>query len=383
MSKALSLPPLSLYIHIPWCEKKCPYCDFNSHEKKNTFNEKHYIHCLLEDLKRDLHKAQGRVLQSIFIGGGTPSLFKVDSIQKLLSSIVKEMDYSNDIEITIEANPASSQHNYFSELADTSVNRVSLGVQSFQNEKLLHLGRLHSSDEAYKALSDLKNSFTNFNIDLMFGLADQSLDDSLFDLAMALSFSPKHLSWYQLTIEPNTIFYRNTPILPNNDYIFDMQQHGQQLLADNGMHQYEISAYAKEEKYSQHNLNYWKFGDYMAIGAGAHGKITYLKEEKLCVERFQKKRMPEDYMKSLSSSFYAKELTIKPEDLPLEYFMNYLRLNEVSDWQIFEQRTGLKKTAVTSVLQQAKDLKLIEIHETYIKKTKLGNQHLDSLLGLF
>lgn len=379
----LNLPPLSLYIHLPWCERKCPYCDFNSHENKNDFNEELYIQCLIEDFKLQLNMAQGRKLQSIFIGGGTPSLFKVENIDRLLQSIKKNIDFEQEIEITLEANPASSQANYFSALAQTLVNRVSLGVQSFQTDKLATLGRLHSAQEASLALEALKNNFDNFNIDLMFALPQQTIKDCLFDLQQALDFSPPHLSWYQLTIEPNTVFFRTTPILPNDDLVYEMQIAGNSLLAKNNLQQYEISAFSRATKQSKHNLNYWLFGDYLAIGAGAHGKITHVKNNDLSVTRFQKTRVPKDYMKAQDSAFTAKEETVNNKELALEFFMNSLRLQQSIPFALFYERTGLAFSDIEYFCAQARSLKLITFDEHTLTKTALGHKHVDTLLGLF
>ncbi len=377
------LPPLSLYIHIPWCERKCPYCDFNSHENKQEFSEEEYIQCLLKDFKQDLPLAQNRKLESVFIGGGTPSLFKIESIDYLLKKIATEIEFSPEVEITLEANPASSQNDYFSALSQTPVNRVSLGVQSFQNEKLGRLGRLHSSAQAQQALVDLRKHFTNFNIDLMFGLTQQSVDDALFDLNTALSFFPKHLSWYQLTIEPNTVFYRNKPVLPDEDIIFEIQEAGRSMLEKNVFKHYEVSAFCQTKWQSKHNLNYWQFGDYLAIGAGAHGKITQITNGHLEIMRFQKKRMPKDYVSAQNSSFTSNKFQVKKADLPLEFFMNYLRLNESAPLSVFYQRTGLAYSSIYEFSEQAQKLNLIKIENNEIIKTKLGAQHLDTLLTLF
>jgi oxygen-independent coproporphyrinogen-3 oxidase len=377
------LPPLSLYIHIPWCERKCPYCDFNSHENKQHFNEDEYIDCLIKDFQKDLNLIQKRTLQSIFIGGGTPSLFKVNSIGRLLSTIKNDCDFSKDIEITLEANPASSQENYFSKLSDTLVNRVSLGVQSFQSQKLTKLGRLHSNKDAQDALESLTNNFANFNIDLMFGLPEQSIEDSIFDLQSALNFSPPHLSWYQLTIEPNTVFFRNKPILPDDDFIFDMQQAGIDTLNQNNLQQYELSAFSKKTQQSQHNLNYWQFGDYLAIGAGAHGKITQFNDGEIKVKRFQKSRSPKDYLANIHANEPTKFKNIARSELALEFFMNSLRLTERCSLDLFYQRTGLTQLDIEPFCVKALNLKLISMDNGFIKKTELGNRHVDSLLNIF
>jgi len=377
------LPPISLYIHIPWCERKCPYCDFNSHENKKDFSEDAYIQCLLDDFRRELTRVQDRKLASIFIGGGTPSLFKSASIEYLLKKIAEEINFSNDMEITMEANPASSQNDYFSALAQTPVNRISLGVQSFQDEKLLALGRLHSSNEARQALTDLQKNFANFNIDLMFGLPQQSIQDAIFDLENALSFSPPHLSWYQLTIEANTVFYRSKPALPAEDIIFDMQNAGKNVLANHALAQYEVSAFSQTGWQSKHNLNYWQFGDYLAIGAGAHGKVSAFHDGQIKITRYQKKRMPKDYMAGRDQGFIAKESRVEKSELPLEFFMNHLRLNQNTPLALFYERTGLDYSAIKAFSEKAQVLKLLELENNTFIKTELGAQHLDGLLTLF
>ncbi len=381
---AKELPPLSLYVHIPWCERKCPYCDFNSHENKDNFSEAQYIDCLIEDFIRDLPLAQERPLESIFIGGGTPSLVEVSQINRLLENLAQDIEFSSEIEITLEANPASSQDDYFKALSQTHVNRVSLGVQSFQKQHLAHLGRLHSSSEAELAIESLATHFNNFNIDLMFGLSDQSIDQGLKDLEKAIAFAPTHLSWYQLTIEPNTVFYRDKPVLPNEDLIFDLQQAGQAILAQQDFEQYEISAYSKTNKHSKHNLNYWNFGDYLAIGAGAHGKITHINDQgQLEIKRYQKTRMPQHYIDSSSKSYIAKQSLVEQEDLALEFFMNTLRLNQACDLDLFENRTGLNKTSIQDILERAGKLGLVKVENNKVKKQPLAHTHLDSLLELF
>ncbi len=378
----VSLPPLSLYIHIPWCERKCPYCDFNSHENFQPEFEQHYIQCLLEDLQNQLGWVQGRKLQSIFIGGGTPSIFSAKSIHFLLNEIQKHIEFSTEIEITLEANPASSQGDYFFELSESGVNRVSLGVQSFQAPHLTSLGRLHSRDDAQAALEALSRCFSNFNIDLMFGLPAQTLEQGMADLKQALQFSPAHISWYQLTIEPNTVFYRNTPRLPEEHLIDELHQAGIAFLAQQGFAQYEVSAFSKPEKHSVHNLNYWHFGDYLAIGAGAHGKITHIENDALQHLRFQLTRLPKDYMARVGSTYIAKQTLIPTQDLPLEYLMNTLRLNEAVSFKQFEQATGLKKEILNDFLAQAQQKQLVEIHEHAFQKTSLGARYLDTLLTL-
>lgn len=376
------LPPLSLYIHIPWCSKKCPYCDFNSHDNFRKEDESIYVNQLLTDLKQDLHWVQGRQLESIFIGGGTPSLFSPQSIDFLLGAIENHIAFSEAIEITLEANPASSQQGYFKGLSETPVNRVSLGVQSFQDDKLHFLGRLHSATQAKNSLEQVARYFDNFNIDLMFGLKDQSLNDGLLDLKQAMEFSPTHLSWYQLTLEPNTVFYSRPPILPSEDLIFKLHQKGISLLEQQGYLNYEISAFSKAGKQSVHNLNYWCFGDYLAIGAGAHGKITHLDNNTFNIIRFNKTRQPKNYLDAGETGFIAKTRTVSNEDLPLEFLMNCLRLKQTSRFDLFEQRTGLQRSVLLPFLNRGQEKGLLEFSEQSFCTTELGERYLDSLLAL-
>jgi oxygen-independent coproporphyrinogen-3 oxidase len=286
--------PLSLYIHLPWCVQKCPYCDFNSHALKKALPEKEYLNCLLQDLEHDLETFNiDRPLHSIFIGGGTPSLFSPASFEYLLNEISKKICLPAGIEITMEANPGTVEHAAFRDYQTAGINRVSLGIQSFQNDKLKRLGRIHSSEEAQKAIETVQASFENFNLDLMFGLPNQTIEDGLYDLTTGLAFQPTHLSWYQLTLEANTIFYKNPPALPSDEIIWMLQEQGQALLKQHGYHQYEISAYSKTDSQCKHNLNYWRFGDYLGTGAGAHGKITLSPNE---VIRTRKIKQPQSYM---------------------------------------------------------------------------------------
>ena len=288
-------PPLSLYIHLPWCIKKCPYCDFNSHEVPiSGFDEKSYIDALINDLEVELHRMWGRTINSIFIGGGTPSLFLPESLDRLLSSIRARLNLNSNIEITLEANPGAVDAEKFLEYRAVGINRLSLGIQSFDNKSLALLGRIHNSNEARKAIELSKQSgFENFNLDLMFGLPNQTVDNALADLKQAVEQLPTHISWYQLTIEPNTIFSSNPPRLPNDDLIWSIQEQGQIFLQDNNFRQYEISAYARDNRVSIHNINYWQFGDYLGIGAGAHSKITNIAQGQ--IERFTRHKIQKRY----------------------------------------------------------------------------------------
>ena len=294
-ASTLALPPLSLYIHVPWCIRKCPYCDFNSHAATPVLPEDEYIDALLADLTQDLDWVQNRPIQSIFIGGGTPSLLSVRAYEKLFRGLKQHLDFAADIEITLEANPGTFEAEKFSGYFALGINRLSIGIQSFNSTFLHKLGRVHDGEQALRAVQIAKDAgFTSFNLDLMHGLPGQTVDDALADLKQALAFAPPHLSWYQLTIEPNTEFYKRPPVLPIDDALWDIQEAGLELLAQHGYEHYEISAHAKAGFAAKHNINYWQFGDYLGIGAGAHGKITFPESGEII--RSQKTRMPSDYL---------------------------------------------------------------------------------------
>lgn len=374
------LPPLSLYIHIPWCVRKCPYCDFNSHEATQTLTEQEplYIDALLRDLENDLPLAFGRPISTIFIGGGTPSLFSASSIKTLLNGIHSIIPIAPNAEITLEANPGTFEQEKFSGFFDAGINRLSIGIQSFQSDKLSALGRIHNSDEAKRAITIAKQvGFTNFNLDLMHGLPNQSLSDALSDLQTAMDAEPTHLSWYQLTIEPNTFFYSHPPTLPEDDALWDIQEAGQQLLASNGYEHYEISAYAKKNKPSAHNMNYWQFGDYLGIGAGAHGKITDLKKQ--AVMRLWKTRLPKDYLNA-NGNFIAGHNTLNAHDLLLEGLMNVLRLNKGVTLDLFCERTGLARAEVINQLAVASDFLT---NGNRVQCNEFGRRYLNNILGMF
>lgn len=379
----LSLPPLSLYIHIPWCLKKCPYCDFNSHAYAGELPETSYIDCLLADLQSDLAYTRDRELVSIFIGGGTPSLFSPESISRLLSEIEKLIPFSADIEITMEANPGTFEINKFKGFRTAGINRLSIGIQSFNKKYLQALGRVHDDLEARAAAKNaLAAGFDNFNLDLMFALPDQSIDDAMTDLNIALDCGAPHLSWYQLTIEPNTVFYSRPPILPEDDLISDMQDQGIALLGAHNLARYEISAYSNPGRNSVHNLNYWHYGDYLGIGAGAHGKIT-LPDEKRII-RTRKTRQPANYLaNSLSSSDnpMAELVNVSDEDLPLEFMMNTLRLVNGSDVELFERYTGLSITTISHELEGLRNKGLLK-HDT-LATTDQGYKFLNDVLAEF
>lgn len=378
----LSLPPLALYIHVPWCIKKCPYCDFNSHQVQGEIPEQLYLEFLLADLKKDLNWVQSRELVSIFIGGGTPSLISANGYEFLLNSIEKLIAFNDDIEITLEANPGTLEHGKFSGYKTAGINRLSIGAQSFSPTQLKQLGRIHSQNETHNAVAEAKRAgFNNFNLDLMFGLPDQSLEQALQDLQQAIYLGPAHLSWYQLTIEQNTLFYSKPPTLPVDDDIWAMQQAGVKLLEANGFHQYEISAYAKHaSNESKHNLNYWTFGDYLAIGAGAHGKITLPSEDRIV--RFQKTRLPKDYLNNEKPFLCASE-TISGEQRIFEFMLNQLRLKHWADTEDFEERTGYSLEEAEGKLGKAQSLGLLERKGKQFRPTKEGHLYLNNLLEVF
>ena len=376
-----STNPLSLYIHLPWCVRKCPYCDFNSHVNKTALPEAAYINCLIADLQHDLQHYQiNRPLQTIFIGGGTPSLFSADAIAQILTAVDKSWGIPANTEITMEANPGTFEQAKFNSFRAAGINRLSIGVQSFQNDKLKILGRIHDADAAQKAFHAAREaSFTNINLDLMFGLPKQSISEGLADLQMAIDLQPEHLSWYQLTMEPNTVFYKKPPKLPDIDLIDELHIQGQELLQQHGYAQYEISAYAQAAKQCQHNLNYWQFGDYLGIGAGAHGKVGFIRTRKL--------QQPESYLKAVEGNnenvFLAEEKIIDKQHICFEYLLNALRLNQAIELVDMQQRTRLSNEAILSLLTEAINREFIIVDNNQIIKTELGTHYLNNLLELF
>ncbi|NRB78947.1 MAG: radical SAM family heme chaperone HemW [Saccharospirillaceae bacterium] len=371
---AVNLPPLSLYIHVPWCVKKCPYCDFNSH----TFDElpeAKYLEQLKQDFIGQTQFIQKRELKSIFFGGGTPSLMSAEFFIKLIKFLKENIVFSSDIEITLEANPGTFEADKFAGFHESGINRLSLGVQSFQDSFLNTLGRIHSADDAIAAIEQAKKiGFDNFNIDLMFGLPKQKIKDALFDLKQAVQLNPTHLSWYQLTIEQNTHFYKHPPKLPKDDLIFDMQQQGQQYIADSGFNQYEISAYSKPKLESQHNLNYWSFGDYIGIGAGAHGKVTVNHE----IIRTRRTRQPNNYIEQPLQ--LLSEPVVK-EDLLFEGLMNGFRLKQGINWSVLEQYAFQDITQVKKRLKAFEQKGLILSDDKRVWLSEKGYLFLDDILG--
>ena len=372
--------PLSLYIHIPWCVRKCPYCDFNSHVSGGPIPERAYVDALIEDLIHEAARTLPRPLSSIFFGGGTPSLFSAAAIGQILNAVQSHLELAPDIEITLEANPGTTEHMDFSALRETGVNRLSLGVQSFNNEHLHQLGRIHSSSDAQNAFEKARAAgFNNINIDLMHGLPQQTTEQALNDLRLATALNPEHLSWYQLTIEPNTVFFNQPPTLPVEDELSDIQDAGELWLAQNGYQQYEVSAYARPNRRAQHNLNYWQFGDYIGIGAGAHGKITHANGR---IERYRKTRLPTDYLNPNKTKTAGTE-RVDAERLPLEFLMNALRLPEGVSYAIFEARTGLSRQQIQSDVEKLQAQELMQSSATQLATTALGFRFLNSVLNTF
>jgi oxygen-independent coproporphyrinogen-3 oxidase len=382
-SVALQNPPLSVYVHLPWCVRKCPYCDFNSHAIDGAVPERRYLAALERDLEFQAGTVRGRSVLSIFFGGGTPSLFSPDTIGAVISAIRSRLDVPAAAEITLEANPGTVERGRFSEYRSAGVNRVSLGGQSFNDRHLKLLGRIHSAAETRAAAEELHAAgLENFNIDLMYGLPQQSVDSALEDIQAAVALRPRHLSHYQLTLEPGTVFYHQPPSLPDEDDSWQMQLDCQEALATSGYAQYEISAYARPGRECLHNLNYWRFGDYLGIGAGAHGKIT--DESAGVIRRTTCARQPRRYLETLETGAAACERTvIAAADLPFEFMLNALRLLAGFDAPLFELRTGESLESIGPALGCALDRGLIEAAADTYRPTPLGLRFLNDLQALF
>ncbi len=373
--------PLSLYIHMPWCVRKCPYCDFNSHQLKNELPEEQYITTLLRDLENDLPAVTDRKLISIFIGGGTPSLFSPEAIAKLLTEIQQRIPFEKNIEITLEANPGTVDQQRFIGFRHAGVNRLSIGIQSFQADKLKKLGRIHNDESALNAIIAVKSAgFKQYNLDLMHGLPEQTLQDACYDLETALGFKPPHLSWYQLTLEPNTLFHHRPPQLPEENTLLDIQDKGHELILNNGLQHYEVSAYCQTGNECQHNLNYWEFGDYLAIGAGAHSKITDAQNH--IITRTWKIKHPQNYLNA-PNSFIGEKSIIDPKEIPFEFMLNALRLQKPISKKLFEDRSGLSITTIERSLMLAQQKELLLVNQKFIEPTKLGRRFLNDLIELF
>ena len=372
------MQPLSLYIHIPWCIKKCPYCDFNSHAVKTDTPETSYIDALLDDLSHDLQRFSiSRPIHSIFIGGGTPSLFSPESFDRLLTGIRQQIALQDNLEITLEANPGTFESEKFAEFRNLGINRLSIGIQSFNDDQLQKLGRIHSAQEAIRAAEIAHQAgFSNFNLDLMFGLPETGQHSSYSDLETAIQLDPSHISFYQLTLEPNTYFHKFPPELPDDEIIFSSQQQCQQLLLQKGYRQYEISAYSKADYECRHNLNYWQFGDYLGIGAGAHGKIS----SSVKIMRSVKCKSPEQY---LQNPCHDQAMEIDPDALPLEFVMNQLRLKKGFTLEHYQAATGLAPGTLEPALSQCLELDLLVYQHQHYRCSEQGWHFLDTILEKF
>jgi putative oxygen-independent coproporphyrinogen III oxidase len=375
-------PPLSLYVHIPWCVQKCPYCDFNSHGLKSALPEKEYVAHLLDDLAYDAARVEGREVDTVFIGGGTPSLLSAQAMADIISGIRDRVNLAENAEITMEANPGTVEAGKFLGFYEAGVNRISVGIQSFQPQHLKVLGRIHNSQQAENAVKQAHEAgLPTFNLDLMHGLPNQSVENALSDLNKGIALNPYHLSWYQLTIEPNTPFYSRPPELPDDDILWEIQQQGHQRLEAAGYAQYEISGYAKAGHQCQHNLNYWRFGDYLGIGCGAHGKITDVVNG--TIHRTVKVKHPRGYME-ISRPYMDNETLVEKHDLPFEFFMNRFRLVEPCPIEDYEALTGQPLSdEVKKALEDAHRQGLLDITRTHWQVSAKGRRYLNSLLSCF
>jgi len=377
----LVAPPLALYVHMPWCVRKCPYCDFNSHAAPDRVPEQEYVDALLDDLEQDLGDVQGRALRSIFFGGGTPSLFTPEAIERFLAGVRVRIPCAPDIEVTLETNPGTLEHGRFAGYKAAGVNRVSLGAQTFDEEQLRTLGRIHGADDIRRAVDELMSAgLVNFNLDLMYALPAQSIEQALADVRHAIALHPQHISHYQLTLEPGTVFYHRPPPLPDQDTSWAMQLACQELLASHGFAQYEISGYARESFQCRHNLNYWRFGDYLGIGAGAHGKLTDTGGRIVRTERI---RQPREYLRQSGRARSLQRRIVGVDELPLEFMLNTLRLREGFGEAEFERATGLPSATIapTLLLAQRKGL-LAQSDERWLP-TELGRRFLNDLQAMF
>jgi putative oxygen-independent coproporphyrinogen III oxidase len=377
------LPPLSLYIHLPWCVRKCPYCDFNSHALKDELPETEYVDALLRDLEQDLPRVWGRRVISLFIGGGTPSLFSPEALDRLLSGLRARLPLNADAEITLEANPGTAEQQRFREYRALGINRLSIGVQSFDDDALQRVGRIHGRSEAIRAAEMAHAAgFDNFNLDLMFALPQQTPKQASEDVATAIDLEPTHISYYQLTLEPNTLFHAQPPVLPDNDLAWQIQQAGQQQLAQADFVQYEVSAYARPQRQCAHNLNYWQFGDYLGLGAGAHGKLTDAAQQN--ITRLAKCRHPQEFLQTAGSpQCIQSERILSRKEVGLEFVMNALRLNQGFETSLFTTHTGQQIELIDASLRAAEEAGLLERSAQRIHASEKGRRFLDDLLTLF
>ena len=379
-------PPLSLYVHIPWCVKKCPYCDFNSHAREGVMPVDAYVDAVIADLDRDVERfgeaIGAREIVSVFFGGGTPSLFAPDEIARLVDGAAQRLAFRDGVEITMETNPGTVEHGRFDEYLRAGVTRISFGVQSFDDDKLRRLGRIHSANEADRAIKTAQDAgFDNINLDLMYALPGQSLEGALADVERAIAFAPAHVSHYQLTLEPNTLFAAKPPPLPDVDAAWDMQEACQQKLAEGGFAQYEVSAYARDGRRCAHNLNYWAFGDYFGIGAGAHGKLTDADGR---VVRSTKVKLPRSYLeRAARRDAFGTFDPVATEQLPFEFMLNALRLNDGVSMDAFERGTNLSRSDIAKPLAQARERGWLEADASALRPTESGRRFLNDLIALF
>lgn len=370
-----ALPPLSLYIHIPWCVRKCPYCDFNSHEARSAIPEEAYVAALVRDIELALPLIWGRKVYTVFFGGGTPSLLSGAAVAEILRQVRMLLPLDLNAEITLEANPGTVEADKFAQFREAGVNRLSLGIQSFNDAHLRALGRIHSADEAKRAIMIAQQHFDNINLDLMYALPSQTLDEALQDVQTALQFKPQHLSCYHLTLEPNTLFAHQPPDVPDDDASSEMQQRIEEMLAAHGYEHYETSAFAQPKKRSRHNLNYWQFGDYLGIGAGAHSKLSFHDK----VVRQARPKQPQAYMEGVAQD----EQLLGKDDLAFEFMMNALRLNGGFDEALFQERTSIPLLVIRRELEEAEKRGLLLREGQRIAPTLLGQRFLNDLLEIF
>jgi oxygen-independent coproporphyrinogen-3 oxidase len=377
-------PPLALYLHMPWCVRKCPYCDFNSHQLKSKHPDRAYIDALIDDFERELPLVEGRSIETVFFGGGTPSLFAPEEIARLLQSLQQRIEFAANAEITLEANPGTIERGRFAGYRDAGINRVSLGAQTFSPRALERLGRIHSPDDTLRAVDELRTAeLDNFNLDLMYALPQQTLEEAVADVAAACALGPRHISHYQLTLEPGTVFHARPPPLPDEDLAWNMLSECQRLMGSAGFEQYEVSAYAQRGARCRHNLNYWLFGDYVGLGAGAHGKLSI--DLPLQIMRTAKPKQPREYQDRLRSADDAvgERALILSSELPFEFMLNALRLNEGFRLSDFESRTGLDRECIAIPLANASERALIEAHGDGWRPTDLGRRFLNDLQASF
>ena len=383
-----TLPPLALYVHMPWCVRKCPYCDFNSHAAPDAIPQQQYIDALIEDLAIDAGAAQGRAFASVFFGGGTPSLFSPDEVGRFLEAARSLVPFARDVEVTLEANPGTVEHGRFGGYRDAGINRISLGAQTFDADHLRTLGRIHGSGDIARAVDEVRGAgIDNFNLDLMYGLPAQSLQQAVADLDAALALEPAHISHYQLTLEPGTVFYHRPPPMPDSDAIWQMQLDCQERLAARGFEHYEVSAYARAGRRSRHNLNYWQFGDYIGVGAGAHGKLTWPANDErahLSVVRSARVKQPREFLRRVAADRVSDRFQVERADLPFEYMLNVLRLTDDFGEDAFEARTGVAFASVAPAVAEAQCKGLLQTAGVgKWRVTELGQRFLNDLQAAF